>query len=918
MSVLSMTLRIAVLAAAIGCSATLAADDAMAVDIPFEKFVLRNGLTVIVHEDNKAPVVAVAVWYHVGSKDEPAGKTGFAHLFEHLMFEGTENYDSEFTEPFEEAGTIQQNGTTGFDRTNYFETVPTPALEMALWMESERMGHLLGAVTQEKLDQERAVVKNEKQEGDNQPYGLVGYRILEGVFPPGHPYRHDSIGSMEDLDAASLEDVHQWFQRYYGAANAVLVLAGEITPQRGLELAERYFGDIEPGPPLTRMQAWLPERSHDVHETMADEVPHVRSYHTWAVPGRNYPDRALLQLTADVLGDGKNSRLYQALILDTQQAVDVTVELEPQELASMFTITVTLAPDATLEGVTAVIDEELERFFKFGPGEEALERAKAKFNANLIRGLEHVGGFTGKAAVLASGEVYDGRANFYQTLSSWINSAEPDEIRTAANRWLSGGRYRLDVLPAPPLAAVPPGVDRNAGLPPVGELPGVNFPAVERASLRNDIEVVLARRSTLPLVNVTIAFDAGFAADAGGAPGTSAFTLAMLEESTASRTALEVEALAESLGAEIDSAANLDSSTVNLSALQENLAESVELFADVVRNPAFAVDELALRRVRWLAQIESELSDPTAIALRTLPPLLYGDDHAYGIPFTGSGHAETILELERSDLEGFYRRWLRPDNATLFVVGDTTLDEIVPLLDEYFGDWRAPRGSTPEKNLEGVPLADRSRIFLADRPGSPQSLIMAAHLVPPTGSEDNLELMVMNDIFGGSYNARINQKFRVEKGWAYGAYTWLPDARGQRPWTVYAPVQSDRTTDAMAEILRMIEAYQTSEPATMQELQRSIRSNSNSLPGQFESAAALMGALLDNHRFGRPDDYIGTLKSRYAGVTLEAVHSTATIQLHPQHLMWVVVGDLDVIQDDIEALAERIDVGEIRTLDIGE
>jgi len=193
---------------------------------------------------------------------------------------------------------------------------------------------------------------------------------------------------------------------------------------------------------------------------------------------------------------------------------------------------------------------------------------------------------------------------------------------------------------------------------------------------------------------------------------------------------------------------------------------------------------------------------------------------------------------------------------------------------------------------------------------------MAAHLVPPTGSEDNLELMVMNDIFGGSYNARVNQKFRVEKGWTYGAYTWLPDARGQRPWAVYAPVQSDRTTDAMAEILRMIEAYQTSEPATMQELERSIRSNSNSLPGQFETAAAVMGALLDSHRFGRPDDYIATLKSGYAGVTLEAVHSTATIQLHPQHLTWVVVGDLDVIQDDIEALAERIDVGEIRTLDV--
>lgn len=909
------------IAAAIGPAAFCApvhGDSGPAVEIPYQKFILDNGLRVVIHEDRKAPVVAMAVWYHVGSKNEPPGKTGFAHLVEHLMFEGTENYDSEYTQPFEQVGTIQQNGTTWFDRTNYFQTVPTPALEMALWMESERMGHLLGAVTREKLDQERAVVKSEKQQGDSQPYGLVGYRILEGVFPPGHPYRHDTIGSMDDLDAASVDDVREWFRHYYGAANAVLVMAGDISPERGVALAERYFGDIDPGPPLTRMQAWVPELRHDKHETMTDEVPHMRTYHIWAVPGRIRRERALLQIAADVLGSGKNSRLYKALILDTEHAIDVSVEVEPHELASLFTITVTLSPGSTLESVTSIIDQELDSLLQLGPGEEELQRARAKFNAALIRDLEHVGGFDGKAAVLASGELYDGRPDFYQTLSAWINGAETDEVRDAVRQWLSRGRYRLDVIPRARLTASAPQVDRSQGIPAVGELPGVSFPAVERGSLGNGMEVVTVRRTALPLVNVTLAFDAGFAADPGDAPGTSAFTLAMLEESTASRTALEVEALAESLGAEIWTAANLDISMVNLSALKENLGPSLALFAEVARSPAFAQEEVNRQRMRWLATIDSELSDPLGIALRTLPPLLYGEGHAYGVPFTGSGTKPAIEALERSDLEDFYQRWLRPDNATLFVVGDTEPGEILPLLEEYFGDWRPPRRSKPDKRLDEANLPAQARIYLADRPGSPQSLVMAAHLAPPSGGDDNLQITVMDDIFGGGYNARLNQRIRVEKGWAYGAYSWLQPARGQRVWAVYAPVQSERTADAMLEILGMIDAYRGPQPATAEEWARSLESLTNSLPGQFETSAAVMAALIGNHRFGRPDDYVSTLKSRYQGITLEEVRESAVTHLHPDRLTWVVVADLETVRDDIEAVSASAGLGEIRLLELRE
>ncbi|RPH93497.1 MAG: insulinase family protein, partial [Lysobacterales bacterium] len=560
------------------------------VEIPFEKFTLDNGLRVIVHEDRKAPIVAVGVWYHVGSKDEPEGRTGFAHLFEHLMFEGSENFDEDITRPLEAVGATSFNGTTWLDRTNYFENVPTPALELALWLESDRMGHLLGVVTQEKLDQERGVVKNEKRQSDNEPYGRVWYRILEGLFPPGHPYRHDTIGSLEDLDAATLDDVHRWFKDYYGAANTVLVLAGDIDPERARELAVKYFGHIPAGPPVTRLQRWVPERAETTRELMHDRVPQLRSFRVWSVPGWTRRERVELELAAGVLGDGKNSRLYQALVYERQLAVEVSVDLQPFELASLFSIDTTLAEGSALDEVDDLIDQELARFLRDGPGPEELQRAKTRIRASRVRGLERIGGFDGKATTLAQGELYDGNPAFYATALAWIDQATAEDVRATAQRWLAGGRYQLDVLPWPEYTEDPPGVDRSAGLPPVGALPELSFPAVQRASLANGLAVVLAERSAIPVVTLSLQFDAGFAADSGRRLGTASFTLEMMDEGTRSRSALDISAEAESLGAEITTESDLDTSRAALSALTENLEPSVALFADVVQNPVFPAD----------------------------------------------------------------------------------------------------------------------------------------------------------------------------------------------------------------------------------------------------------------------------------------------------------------------------------------
>ncbi len=889
---------------------TVPAFGAQDVDIAYDRFVLDNGLRVVVHEDRKAPIVAVGVWYHVGSKDEKPGKTGFAHLFEHLMFNGSENFDDEYFKPFEEVGATGMNGTTWFDRTNYFQNVPTPALDMALWMESDRMGHLLGAVTQEKLDNQRGVVQNEKRQGDNQPYGLVEYHELEGLFPVGHPYRWSTIGSLEDLDAASLDDVKEWFRENYGAANTVLVLAGDIDAAEARPLVEKYFGNIDAGPPLAKRKAWVPEKRTSTRERMYDRVPQARIYRSWVVPGRTTQTRAFLDLAATVLGNGKNSRLYKALVYDAQVASNVSAGVEAHELASIFRITATLHEGADVAEVSRMIDGIVGEFLAKGATNDELQRAKTKINAAFVRGVEEVGGFSGKATVLAQGELYAGDPGFYSTRLGWLNDASAGDVLGAARTWLETAFHQIDVLPYAEYATSGVDADRSS-LPTVDKVPDLTFPDIQRGELHNGMEVVLAERHAVPIVNVAIQFDAGYAADKNGKLGTANFALEMMDEGTKKRSALEISAEAESLGAEISTGSNLDMSTVSLSAIRKELDPSLELYADVVRNPAFSDDEMERLRQRMLAQIAQEKNQPVGIALRTLPPLMYGGDHAYGIPFTGSGTPESVANLTRDDLIGFHRTWIRPDNATIFVVGDVTMSEIKPMLEKYFGNWDTPRAPLPRKNIAAVERPETPRVFLVDRPGAPQSLILAGHVAPSEGVENNIAIQTMNDVLGGQFTARVNMNLREDKGWAYGAYTLLFSARGQRPFLVYAPVQTDRTVDSIDELLLEMNSFLDDRPPTQNELERNVKNSVRSLPGQYETGGAVLNALMSNQRFGRPDDYIPGLKARYESLDTDDLGAAAEQTIHPRSLAWLIVGDLSKIEQPIRDMK----IGEVRIIE---
>ena len=870
------------------------------IDIPFTKYVLDNGLTLIVHQDTKAPVIAVNVWYHVGSKDEKPGKTGFAHLFEHLMFNGTENYNDEYFGPFERVGATGINGTTNPDRTNYFQVVPKNALDLALWMESDRMGHLLGVIDQERLDGERGVVQNEKRQGENQPYGRVLNIILENLFPAGHPYSWPTIGSMEDLNAASLDDVQGWFREYYGAANAVLVLAGDVEPEYARDRVEHFFGHIPSGPALARQTEWTP-RLEGVHRhTMRDRVPQARLYKAWVGPRFGAPDASRMDLVAGILSEGKTSRLYKRLVYDERIASDVSAFAFPLEIAGIIGIVATALPGHSLGELDAVIEEEIARFVADGPTRDELDRMVTARRSSFIRGIERVGGFGGKSDMLAQNETYMGDPGFYQTTLVRWDAATPDALRAAAQTWMQRGHFVLEVEPFPATTVAEPTADRSR-LPEPGTPPEVAFERLERFALGNGLAVVLAQRTAIPVVEMNLMVDAGYAADQLATPGTAQLALSMLDEGTATRSALEVSDELYRLGATLSTGSDLDTSSVSMSALKENLAESLDLFADVVLHPAFPQADFERVQQLQIVGIRQEKAEPRTLALRLLPRLLYGDGHAYSLPFSGSGDEMSVAALTPADLEAFHRTWFKPSNATLIVVGDVTRQEIEPLLADRFGNWAA--GHVPAKNLATVAHRDAPTVYLVDRPDSEQSVIIASHLGPPRNNDAEMAISSMNQVLGGDFTARVNMNLREDKSWSYGAYTRFLSARGQRPFVAVAPVQRDKTSLAMAELRREIEEIRGVRPPSQDEIAKVKDGRTLSLPGRWETASAVLGSIAEIVRFGLPDDYWDSYPRNIRALTESQIRQAAVEVVRPDALVWVVVGDLSKIEADIRELA---------------
>jgi zinc protease len=880
------------------------------INIPYQKYVLPNGLTLIVHEDHKAPIVAVDVWYHVGSKDERPGRTGFAHLFEHLMFNGSENHNDEFMRPLLAAGATALNGNTWLDRTTYFENVPVNALDLALWLESDRMGHLVGAIDQKKLDEQRGVVQNEKRQGENRPYGKVDNLIATSTYPAGHPYSWTTIGSMEDLNAASLDDVKDWFKTWYGAANAVLVIAGDVRPDEIRAKVEHYFGDIPAGPVLTHAQSWVARMSGEKRSVIQDRVPQTRIYKTWNIPGYNTREFSLLQMVANVLAQGRNSRLYKRLVYTDRTATSVGADVGPFELGSQLQITATVKPGGDPHEVEKALDEEVARLLATGPTREELDRLKTSLYAAVVRSTERIDGSGGKAAILGESQLYGGSPDFFKRSLRWVLDATPADIQNAARTWLGDGVFVLTVQPFPEYHTVASDLERSK-MPEVGTPPALSLPPLSRATLSNGLKVVLAERHSAPVVNLELMVDAGHAADSLARPGTANLTLAMLSNGTRTRDTLQIAARAEVLGARLGAGSNLDMSYITLNAITGRLADSLELFSDVLLNPTFPAKELERLKTQTLAQIQQRKASPAGIASDLFPRLVYGEGHAYSNSFSGIGTEATVNATTVEDLKIFYRHWVRPDNATLLIVGDTTLAQIKPLLEQRLAAWQAPQEPLPSKQLGVIAAQPKPRVFLINRPASEQSLVMAVELAPPRKTPDNVALETVNTILGGSFISRINMNLREDKHWSYGAGSNLIDAKGQRVFQSSALVQTDKTAESLREMLQELRDLPGARPATPKEIQFAKDSLVRALPGENETAGQVAASYADILTYGLPDSYFNDLVGEVQALTASQLQAAAAELVHPEALTWVVVGDLAAI----EANVRKLDIGEVKVLD---
>jgi zinc protease len=626
----------------------------------------------------------------------------------------------------------------------------------------------------------------------------------------------------------------------------------------------------------------------------------------WNTPQWGTEEDTLLSIAGQVLSSGKTSRLFKRLVYDDQIATDVSAMQGTSEIGSTFLVQASARPGAKPAPVEKAIREELARFLQKGPTQDELDRARTQRLAMFIRGVERIGGHGGKSDVLAEGQVYGGDPAVYKKELAWVKQATPAQVAEAARRWLSDGVYVLTAEPFPELAAGK-GIEDRSKRPEPGVPPDAKLPAFERATLSNGLQLVVASRHTVPVVQLSLLVDAGYASDQGGVAGAAKLAANMLDEGTKSRTSLQISDELQRLGATLSTGANLDQTFVGLSALKANLDRSLEVFADVLRNPSFPQADFDRLKKQQLAAIEQESVQPISVAMRVLPRLVFGTGHAYGSPLTGSGTLASVRSLSRKDVEAWYRAWLKPNAATLIVTGDTTLAEMKPRIERLLGGWT--RGETPKKNVGPVPPPPAG-IYVIDRPGAIQSLVLMGTTAPPRNNPDEIPQEVMNTILGGQFIARINMNLREDKHWSYGAGTAFIDARGPRPYIGYASVQADKTKESLQEMLKEFRGIRGERPATADELSTALSSLTTSLPGQWETSRAVLGSIAEIVRFGFDDRYFDGWASRVRAVTLGDVSKAAQL-IDPAKLVWVVVGD----RKKVEAGLRELGLGEPKAID---
>ncbi len=897
-------------------------------EMAYTRFTLPNGLRVVFHEDHSTPVVAVNVWYHVGSMNEVPGRTGFAHLFEHLMLQGFEGYPYDLLATMDELGAVR-NATTQTDRTNYFELVPSNFLETALFIEAGRMGRLLPALTQQRLDNQRDVVKNERRQRiDNQPYARAHPKLLSLLYPREHPYSWPVVGSMDDLTAASLDDVAAFFRTYYGPNNASLVLAGDFEPAKARALVERYFGPLPAGPAVQRPRPAPARLDREIREELADDVSLPLMHVVWPSTPRFSKDEPAVDMLARILGRGKSSRLYRSLQMERQIVFNVMASNNSSEAAGVFMVMAGPKSTQTVDEIQRLIDEEITRLRTTPVAAEEIERAYAEIESEFLRDLQTV---LGKAERLNSYTIFLDDPGYASKDLARYRAVTAADVQRAALTYLTGQRILLTVVPrrapagdttaartpAAPRAGAPPAAARGPNRPPRpagpsapakavdlsllpqgGPNPALVLPTVQRRRLANGLEVLVVEHHEQPVVTMNLVVKSGGAADPAGKAGLAALTAEMLDEGTTSRSAAAIADRVASIGASLSATAGWDSATVGLQTLTRHLDTALEVYADVIAKPAFPEQEFVRLRDNRLVELKLGRTSPDMVANAVVQRVLYGE-HTYGRALEGNEASTT--SITRQDVQTFYDGHVRPNNAALIVVGDVRAADIVAKLEKAFASWRP--GTIPARPVSAPPPArDRGAIYVVDRPGSVQSIVQVAQVGVPRNTPDFFPLEVMNRILGGTVSGRLYLNLRQDKGYTYGVRSTFDYRRDAGPFVAGAAVQGFSTRESVVEFLKEIDGIRGGKPISAAEIERARQAVIRGFPRGFETPEQIAAGLEAVVTYGLPDTYFDTYVQKIASVTLDDVTRVAKQYLQPDRMAIVIVGDRASIEQPLRAV----------------
>ena len=881
-----------------------------------KEYTLKNGMRVILHQDKSTPIVTVGVWYHVGAKNEVPGRTGFAHLFEHMMFQGSKNYDADYFTPLQEAG-ANINGTTNQDRTWYFETVPSNFLELALMLESDRLGGLLEAMTQEKLDNQRDVVKNERrQRVDNQPYGTAFEKIGDIMYPKPHPYNWTTIGSLEDLQAASMEDVKSFFRQYYVPNNAILVVSGDFEEKQARGWVDKYFGVIAKGGEIARPNVKMPKLEKEIRTTVEDSVPLQRRYMVWHGVRAYAPDEPALDMLGFILATGRTSRLQSNLLYGKEMVSQIGAGNGTNEIGGLFQIQATARPGKNLDEIEKEINVEIERIKKQPPTVEEMTRALNTIESQTIYGLQTI---LGKAGQLTTFAGYLGKPDYFQTDLDRYRKVTPAEIMRVANTYLTPNRLvmtyvqRTGEAPRSDRAADRGTSEKKAKLdeaklaaqtaklPKPGPQPKLSLPPIEKTELANGLEIWMVEQKELPIVSMNLVLKTGSSNEPDAKVGVSTFMSQLLEEGTKTRTAADIANQLQSLGANINTGSGWDSTNVTLQTLTKNLDQALEIYSDVIQNPAFPAKELESRKTRSLIGLRQLRSNPNAISNVVYNKVLYGE-HPYG----RVNNEATIKAITREDLVNYYESTFRPNNGVLIVVGDFDKAELKSKIEKSFANWKA--GDVSARSLPVAKPIEKARIFIVDRPGSAQSVVSVGQVGVDRSNPDYYALNVMNTILGGGFTSRINMNLREDKGYTYGARSGWSFRRGAGPFSAGGDIQTAYTKEAVAEFIKELNDIRGGRPVTQKELEYNKQSLIRRFPAGFETVGQMSQQLANLVVYDLPDSYINDYIAKVNAITVEDVNRVAKQYLDPAKMAIVIVGDRKVIEPGLKELGYGITI----------